>query len=390
MIIAPAHRLEAVGEYYFSTKLDAIRKMNAQGADVINLGIGNPDMAPSPETVETAIQALKNEKNHGYQSYRSIPELKKAIADWYERSYGVSLDSNTQVLPLLGSKEGIMYVSMAFLNPGDGVLVPNPGYPAYRNVANLLGARIVDYDLSDKTDWLPDLNSLQKQDLTNIKLMWVNYPNMPTGRNGSRELFKDLVSFAKANKILVVNDNPYSHVLNDDPISILEQDPSLEYTMELNSLSKGFNMAGWRVGMLLGQQAYIDATVQVKSNVDTGMFLPLQLASVRALENSSEWHHKRNEIYAERRRHVFEMFDLLDFEYRTDQVGLFVWAKAPEKIGDVPAYLENLLQEAKVFLVPGSVFGTTGARYARSSLCATKETLQKAVERVRTWKIGKK
>ncbi len=278
-----------------------------------------------------------------------------------------------------------MYVSMAFLNPGDGVLVPNPGYPAYRNVANLICAKIIDYSISDTTDWLPDFKWLEKQDLKNVKLMWVNYPNMPTGQNGSRELYKELVRFAKTHKILVVNDNPYSHVLNDDPISILEQDPTLEYTMEMNSLSKAFNMAGWRVGMLLGAQEYIDATVQVKSNVDTGMFLPIQRASIKALDNSAEWHKKRNDVYQERRKLVFQMFDMLGFTYRTDQVGLFVWAKGPEKILDVPAFLEEVLQDAKVFFVPGAVFGTTGARYGRSSLCAPVETLKTAVERIRKW-----
>jgi len=386
-----ADRLGEIDEYYFSKKLDEVRKLKAQGIDVINLGIGSPDLAPSKNTMDAAIKAIQNEKNHGYAPYRSSPELRKALSSWYQKLYDVRLDSESEILPLLGSKEGILYASLAFVNPGEKILIPDPGYPAYTSVTRLIGAQVETYDLLSENDWLPDFRQLEKKDLKNCKMMWVNYPHMPTGRRADKKTFLDLIDFASSRNILLCHDNPYSLVLNQEkPLSILQFDPKMETCIEFNSFSKAFNMAGWRVGMAAGHQKVINAILQVKSNVDSGMFAGIQAGAIAALDNSETWHKERNEIYQERRQIVFQIFDTLNFKYDPKQVGLFVWAKAPDSVSDLGVFVDQLLYEAKVFLVPGFIFGSNGKRFARSSLCATAENLKEALSRVKAWKGAKR
>jgi LL-diaminopimelate aminotransferase len=383
MIVQVANRLKQVQEYYFSKKLEQIGVMRSQGIDVINLGIGSPDLSPPDSALKKTAETIMLPTSHGYASYRSLPELRLAMANWYKATYKVELNFEQQVLPLLGSKEGILYLSMALLNPGDKVLVPNPGYPAYASVAKLLGAEIIYYDLTDAGGWLPDFKKLRATDLSGSKLMWVNYPHMPTGKAAGKKFFDELVRFAKEKKILICNDNPYSLVLNEtSPESLLTSDPTMEVSAELNSLSKSFNMAGWRVGMFLGSAELVNAVISVKSNVDSGMFQPLQRGAIEALKIDKAWHVKRNEIYKERRKHIWEIFDLLNLKYDKEQVGLFVWAKAPDSVPDVTAYVDRLLLEAHVFLTPGMIFGSNGDRFIRASLCAPVETLIKARARI--------
>ena len=385
--VRPAERLSGTEEYYFSKKLDEVRRLKAQGVDVINLGIGSPDLMPSSETIEAASAALRNEKAHGYASYRSTPELRKELARFYERIYKIKLNPESEILPLLGSKEGILYISLAFVNPGETVSVPNPGYPAYSSVARMIGAKVVYYDLTEESDWLPNLDQLRKQDLGSCKLMWVNYPHMPTGRPATPQLFENLLRFAREKNILIAHDNPYSLVLNEtDPLSILSFDPSKDNSLELNSFSKAFNMAGWRVGLLSASEAVVNAVLQVKSNVDSGMFTVVQEGAIQALKNPKSWHDGRNETYRKRRKLVWEIFDSLGFHYEPNQVGLFVWAKVPGDRGEVEAYIDRILYEARVFLVPGSVFGSNGKGYVRSSLCASEEVLQEALRRIQAWR----
>lgn len=381
-----AQRLHQIEEYYFSRKLQEIARMRAEGKDVINLGIGSPDLMPPEQAIEKAVESMRLPTSHGYASYRSIPELRKAMAHWLKGTYKLEVNPESQVLPLLGSKEGILYLSMALLNPGDQVLVPNPGYPAYATVAKLLGAEIVYYDLKDENNWLPDFAQLEKFDLSRCKLMWVNYPHMPTGASATPELLQKLLSFGERKNIIVCNDNPYGLVLNETaPLSIIALDKNKQVACELNSLSKSFNMAGWRVGVFLGRKELLDAVIAVKSQVDSGMFLPVQLGAVAALGVDEAWHKKRNGIYGERRSLVREIFDLLGFEYRKDQVGLFVWAKAPDKIKEVHEYLDQVLYRTNVFITPGMIFGSNGQRYARISLCASVERLRQARERMRSF-----
>jgi aspartate/methionine/tyrosine aminotransferase len=381
----PARRLADVGEYYFSRKLEEIAQLRANGVDVISLGIGSPDQAPPPEALEASSRALRAPASHGYASYRSTPELRRAIVEWYARVYRVRADADTECLPLLGSKEGILYLSMAYLDPGDGVLVPDTGYPAYSSVAKLLGARIYSYPLTEGRGWLPDLDRLEKQDLTGCKLMWVNYPHMPSGARATAELFDRLAKFARERGILVCNDNPYGLVLNrEPPTSLLSFDPAKESCAELNSLSKSFNMAGWRVGMLIASRAVVDAVLAVKSNADSGMFLPVQAGAAAALTAPDTWHAERNRVYADRRDIVWKIFDHLGFSFDREQVGLFVWARAPETVASVERAVDDVLARAGVFLVPGKVFGSGGERYARASLCATREKLTEALRRVET------
>jgi aspartate/methionine/tyrosine aminotransferase len=378
-----ADRLNQVGEYYFSQKLEEIRVMRSQGLDVINLGIGSPDLMPPKAALDAAGTALGNEKLHGYASYRSTPELRKAIANFYRDTYRISLNPETEVLPLLGSKEGILYLSMALLNPGDSVLVPNPGYPAYAGVASLIGLKVVYYNLTDKNGWLPDFAEIEKNDLSKCKLMWVNYPHMPTGTSCDEALFSKLVAFGKKNKIRICNDNPYGLVLNrKPPQSIFSADPKMEVSIELNSLSKSFNMAGWRVGMLMASHDVVNAALQVKSNVDSGMFSAIQMGAIAALGVGSGFHEERNHVYEERREQVWKIFDRLGYTYSRDQVGLFVWAKAPEKVAHVATHLDEVLKKAHVFLTPGMIFGSNGERYARSSLCAPQAMLAEALRRI--------
>jgi LL-diaminopimelate aminotransferase len=384
MIVEVADRLKKVEEYYFSKKLEQIAKMRASGLEVINLGIGSPDLTPPEAALKAASESLLKDGNHGYATYRSSPELRNEIARWLKSTYDIAVNPNNEVLPLLGSKEGILYLSMALLNPGDTVLIPNPGYPAYASVANLLGAKILYYDLTEERDWLPDLSKIEASDLKNCKLMWVNYPHMPSGKSADKSFFNDLVSFAKKNKILICNDNPYGLVLNTlKPASIIEADPKMEVTAELNSLSKSFNMAGWRIGFLSGSSELINAVISVKSNVDSGMFMPVQQGAIAALKVEEKWHDERNETYAKRRKHVWEIFDMLGFRYSKEQVGLFVWAKAPDNISDVTMYVDKILEEAHVFLTPGMIFGSNGNRFARASLCTPEENLVKAKNKIR-------
>jgi LL-diaminopimelate aminotransferase len=386
MIVAKAERLNDVQEYYFSKKLDQIAKMRSAGIDVINLGIGSPDLAPPVGALQKTCETIMQLTSHGYASYRSIPEFRSAIASWYKSTYNIELNSESEVLPLLGSKEGILYLSMAILNPGDKVLVPNPGYPAYASAAKLLGAEIIYYDLTDEGGWLPDFKKLESLDLTNCKLMWVNYPHMPTGKVASKEVFDSLVAFGKSKKILICNDNPYSLVLNKtQPLSIFGSDSKLEVTAELNSLSKSFNMAGWRVGMFMGSKELVDAVMAVKSNVDSGMFLSIQKGAIEALKATTEWHEQRNQIYMERRKLIWEIFDLLNLMYDKNQVGLFVWARTPDSISDVVEYIDDILLKANVFLTPGIIFGSNGNRFIRASLCAPTERLLKAKERIKEY-----
>ena len=379
-----ADRLQNVQEYYFSKKLEYIAQMRNRGIDVINLGIGSPDLYPPPSAIKAATDSIEQKNSHGYSSYRSSPELRSAMSVWFQDSYGIKLDPAKEILPLLGSKEGILYLSMAMLNPGDSVLIPNPGYPAYASVAELLGVKVIYYHLTDQNQWLPDFNEIEKEDLSRCKLMWVNYPNMPTGKVAELSFFQKLIEFAKLKNILVCNDNPYGLVLNTSlPISILKADPEKKYSCELNSLSKSFNMAGWRVGMIMGSSELIDAVIKVKSNVDSGMFLPIQKGAIEALKVDQHWHEERNQTYSRRRALIWEIFDQLKFSYSKDQVGLFVWAKVPDEILVVSEYLDQLLDQAHVFITPGMIFGSNGNRYARASLCATEETLKTALSRVK-------
>lgn len=382
MIIEPAKRLNNVQEYYFSRKLSEIARLREQGKSIINLGIGSPDLMPAPSTIEVLQRASTSPANHGYQSYRGAPQLRHAIAKWTEATYETKVDAEKEILPLMGSKEGIMHIMMAFLNPGDEVLVPNPGYPTYAAVAELVGAKVQYYELKEENNWSIDIAALRQSDLSKVKMMWVNYPHMPTGTNGNDELFQELIAFAKEQQILLVNDNPYSLVLNPQPKSILSYEGAMEVAIELNSLSKSHNMAGWRVGWLLGAASYINTVLKVKSNMDSGMFLPLQLAAAEALQNGEEWHQARNRVYTERRELVYALLDKLGCIYRKDQVGLFVWAKVDDEVESVEAFVDHLLYEAGVFITPGFIFGSQGDQYVRVSLCSNVETLKEAIKRL--------
>lgn len=385
--IIPANRLASVSEYYFSTKLKEIAEMNARGMDVISLGIGSPDLPPSEETIATLCETAKRSDVHGYQSYVGIPELRNAFADWYQKHYKVELNPAREIQPLIGSKEGILHISMAFLNPGDGVLVPNPGYPTYTSVSKLVQAEVVNYDLVEKNNWQPDFDALEKIDLSNVKLMWVNYPNMPTGANASIELFQKLVDFGKKHGIVIVNDNPYSFILNEKQLSILQIEGAKDICIELNSMSKSHNMPGWRMAMLASNAQFVEWILKVKSNVDSGQFKPMQLATVAALNNSEEWHHRYNiEIYQARRNYAEEIMNVLGCAFDKNQVGMFLWGKIPSSYKDSGELADKILYEAKVFLTPGFIFGSNGERYIRVSLCANEDMLKKALERIKQMK----
>lgn len=383
MIISKADRLLEVQEYYFARKLAEVRALMAQGKKIINLGIGDPDLPASENTVQALTASAQQETSHGYQPYRSIPGLRLAMAHWYGKTYDVKLNPETEVLPLLGSKEGVFHISLAFLNPGDKVLVPNPGYPAYAAVTKLVGAEPIYFDLTESNNWLPDLKTLSKEDLTGVKLMWLNYPNMPTGALATEADFARITDFARTHHILIVHDNPYSLVLNTKPpISILHVPGAFDCCLELNSLSKSFNMAGWRVGMVTGQKDYIDAIIAVKSNLDSGMFLPVQQAAIEALQNPEEWHQARNEVYRRRRELIYQLLDLLGCQYSREATGMFVWAKVPAEMTDVETFLDTILYEAHVFLTPGKIFGSNGERYVRVSVCATEENIIEAIQNI--------
>jgi aspartate/methionine/tyrosine aminotransferase len=385
MIIPAAERLNSVQEYYFSRKLREVGELMNQGREIINLGIGNPDLPPSAETINRLCKAANLESAHGYQPYRGIPESRRAMADWYQRTYEVTLNPEREILPLLGSKEGIFHISMAFLNPGDRVLVPDPGYPAYASVTRLAGAEPLFYDLTESSGWLPDLAALTRTDLSGVKIMWINYPHMPTGKTAKREDFQRIIQFARENGILICHDNPYSLILNPEkPQSILAIDGAAENCLELNSLSKSHNMAGWRVGMVCGKREYIDAVQIVKSNMDSGMFLPVQQAAAQALQNSEAWHAEQNRRYRRRRELVYQLMDTINLSYKTGGAGMFVWAKLPDSVPDAESFVDELLYSRGIFVAPGSIFGKNGNRYIRVSVCAPEENIQKAKDRVLT------
>ncbi len=377
-----ADRLNSVQEYYFSRKLREVRGLVARGKDIINMGIGSPDLAPPPKVVEALTQSVTHPTAHKYQSYQGTPELRQAIADYYQTFFGVSLNPDNEVLPLMGSKEGIMHVSMAFLNEGDGVLIPNPGYPTYASVTELVGARAVPYTLSATTDWLPDLEALEQQDLSNVKLMWLNYPHMPTGAKGTKALFEALIQFAKKHDLLLINDNPYAHILNDQPLSILDVEGAAEVALEFQSLSKAYNMAGWRVGMVCGNATYINQILKVKSNMDSGMFYGIQQGAIAALNESTAWFAQINAVYQKRRELVWKLADALNTTYQKDTGGMFVWAKLPEGALDSETTIDKLLHEQHIFVAPGTIFGSAGEGYIRFSLCVSEDRIQEALNRI--------
>lgn len=380
-MITTADRLQQTEEYYFSRKLKEVAGLIAAGKPIINMGIGSPDLAPPPQVIEALTSALEHGAAHMYQSYKGLPEMRQAMANFYKNSYSVDLDADTEILPLMGSKEGIMHVSMTFLNKGDKVLIPNPGYPTYTSVTKLVEAEPVYYNLDASNNWLPDFSALSEKDLSDVKLMWVNYPHMPTGAKASKEDFEQLVAFAKENHILLINDNPYSFILNDDPISILSIEGAKDVALELNSLSKSFNMAGWRVGLLAGAKKYIDDIMKVKSNMDSGMFYGIQKGAAAVLSEGKEWFEAINKVYEERRALIWQLAEKLNCTYDKNTSGMFVWSKLPEGVENAEEFIDNILQEKSVFITPGSIFGSQGDGYIRFSLCVPQEKIKEAISR---------
>lgn len=386
--IVPAERLGSVSEYYFSRKLKEVAKMNAEGKNVISLAIGSPDMPPSKATVDELCRVAQLPEAHGYQPTMGTPELRKAMSQWYKRWFDVDLNPDTEIQPLIGSKEGILHVTLAFVNPGDKVLVPNPGYPTYTSLSKLLGAQVVNYNLRPENDWQPDFEELENMDLSGVKLLWSNYPNMPTGANARRETYEKLVDFAKRHNIVVVNDNPYSFILNNHPISLLQVPEAKDCCIEFNSMSKSHNMPGWRVGLAASNSQFIQWILKVKSNIDSGTFRAIQLAAAKAYENDEQWHHTANiETYSRRRVYAEKIMQAMNCEYEKTQVGMFLWGRIPDKYKDAEELTEKVLQEGKVFITPGFIFGTNGARYVRISLCAKDEKLKEALERIENMKL---
>jgi len=382
MKIQPANRLNSVSEYYFSAKLREVGEMNAAGKNVINLGIGSPDLPPSEETIAALAAEAQKTNVHGYQSYVGIPELRGGFAQWYKKWYDVELNPATEIQPLIGSKEGILHITLAFVNPGDSVLVPNPGYPTYTSASRICEANIVSYDLDENNNWEPDFEALEQMDLSSVKLMWVNYPNMPTGANASIELFKKLVAFGKKHSIVICNDNPYSFILNDEKLSILSVEGAKDICIEMNSMSKSHNMAGWRMAMLATNAEFVQWILKVKSNVDSGMFRPMMVAAVAALQNSEEWHAEINKVYARRRVIAFKIMDALNCVYNAKQVGMFLWAKIPDRYKDSGELADEILYGKNVFITPGFIFGDKGNRYVRISLCCPEPMLEEALNRI--------
>ena len=380
--IAPARRLDSVKEYYFSKKLKEIAQLNANGADIISLGIGGPDRPPHRDVIDTLCSEAAVPSNHSYQPYVGIPQLRQAFAAWYLRFYGVSLDANTEIQPLIGSKEGILHTTLAFVNPGDGVLVPNPGYPTYSSVNRLAEAEIFTYDLLESNNWQPDFDQLEAMPLDKIKLMWVNYPNMPTGAQASMELFQRLVDFGKRHGIVIVNDNPYSFILHEKPLSILSVPGAKDIAIEMNSMSKSHNMAGWRIGMLASNPQFIQWILKVKSNIDSGQFKPMMLAAVKALEAPDSWYEDVNATYSRRRKIAEKIMATLGCSFDPRQGGLFLWGKIADDMESAEAVSDMLLYDARVFITPGFIFGSNGNRYIRISLCATEEKMNEALERI--------
>ena len=381
--ITPANRVGSVQEYYFSRKLKEVAEMNAAGKNVINLGVGSPDLPPSERTIETLCEHARQPNEHGYQPYVGIPELRKGFADWYKKWYDVDLDPKTEIQPLIGSKEGILHISLAFLNPGEGVLVPNPGYPTYSSVSKLVEANLISYELKEELGWQPDFDESEKMDLSNVKLMWTNYPNMPTGANASMELYEKLVAFGKKHGIIICNDNPYSFILNEYPSSILSVPGAKDICIEMNSMSKAHNMPGWRMAMLASNAQFVQWVLRVKSNIDSGQFKPMQYAAVEALSAPKEWYDNMNQVYRSRRNLAGQIMRTLGCEYDEKQVGMFLWGKIPAGAKGSEAIADRVLYEANVFLTPGFIFGSQGERYIRISLCCKNETLEEALKRVK-------
>lgn len=383
MQIEVAKRLQHTEEYYFSKKLREIDEMNKAGAKVINLGIGSPDLPPHPDVIHALQEQAALPTTHGYQNYKGAPALRDAMSNWYARYYDVQVNPNTEILPLMGSKEGIVHICMTYLQEGDEALIPNPGYPTYASALRLSGATARPYTLSEENGWLPDFADLERQDLSKVKIMWINYPHMPTGASADHAFFQDLVAFAQRNNILICHDNPYSFILNENPQSLLAIAGAKEVAIELNSLSKSSNMAGWRIGMLVAAEERINEILRFKTNMDSGMFLPMQLAAAKALSLEKSWYDELNDTYRKRREKVYEIMDMLDCVYSTNQVGLFVWAKIPDTFESGYQLSDNILQRAKVFITPGGIFGTAGNQYIRISLCAKEEVLEEAISRIK-------
>ncbi len=384
MKVKTASRISLVKEYFFSRKLKEIAALRAEGKDIINLGIGSPDLPPSEKVVERLHHESSKDNQHAYQSYVGHPELRKAFARWYQKYFKVALNPDSEILPLIGSKEGIMHISMTYLESGDEVLIPNPGYPAYSATANLTGATPQAYLLSEKNNWLPDLDALAKKDLSKTKLMWINYPHMPTGALANKSFFKELIDFARSNSILICNDNPYSFILNDEQLSILSVEGAKEVAIELNSLSKSHNMAGWRIGMMAAHEDRLKEVIKFKSNMDSGMFLPAQLAAVEALDSPKEWYDSLNMQYRKRREKAFELLDLLNCSFQKNQTGMFVWAKIPSSYKDGYELSDEILYKGNVFITPGGIFGTQGDGYVRVSLCSKVEQLEESMKRIKS------
>lgn len=382
--IQPAERLNTVSEYYFSIKLKEVADMNAQGKNVISLGIGSPDLPPSEETIEELCKVAHQNNAHGYQPHVGVSELRQGFAEWYQRIYGVTLDASKEIQPLIGSKEGILHISLAFLNPGDSVLVPNPGYPTYSSVSKMVGANIVSYDLDENNNWQPDFEALEKMDLSNVKLMWINYPNMPTGAKATLELFGKIVAFGKKHGIVIAHDNPYSLILNEEPLSILQVEGAKDICIELNSLSKSHNMPGWRLGLVASNAQFVSWVLKVLSNIESGIFKPMQMAAVAALKNSDSWHKENNiELYRQRRHYAEEIMTTLGCTFDPSQAGMFLWGKIPAEYKDSGELADKVLYNARVFLTPGFIFGSRGERYIRISLCCNEKNLKEALERIK-------
>ena len=382
--IKPASRLDAVQEYYFSRKLKEVARLNAEGQDIISLAIGSPDQPPSPQTIDKLCEVAHDPSAHGYQTTMGTMELRKAMADFYHRWYGVEVDAASEVQPLIGSKEGILHITLAFVNPGDEVLVPNPGYPTYTSLSKILGAKVVNYNLDEDNGWQPDFEELEHRDLSRVKLMWTNYPNMPTGGDARMETYRKLVDFARRHDIVVVNDNPYSFILNEHPLSLLQVEGAKDCCIELNSMSKGYNMPGWRVGMCVSNPQFISWILKIKSNIDSGTFRGLQLAAAEALTtNTEEWHREYNiNVYRRRREIAERIMQALGCTYDDSQVGMFLWGKIADKYANAEQLTERVLHEARVFITPGFIFGSNGERYVRISLCAQGDKMQEALRRI--------
>jgi aspartate/methionine/tyrosine aminotransferase len=381
MVISEATRLASIQEYYFSVKLKQIKELNENGSSIVNIGIGSPDLQPHQDVINVLSQNAQSTNSHGYQNYRGIDDFRSAISAYYKRDYEVALDES-QILPLMGSKEGIMQITQAFINEGETVLIPNPGYPTYGSVSSLAKANVLTYNLVEENNFQIDLRELKSMDLDQVKIMWMNFPHMPTGTEPDKEIIQEVIKLAKKHKFLIVNDNPYSRILTKSAFSIFQIEGAGKVALELNSLSKSHNMAGWRIGWMCGRQKYINTVLKVRSNMDSGMFYPLQMAAIRALELGDDWFDQLNQTYSSRRKLVFKLFDLLDCTYNRNQSGLFVWAKIPDEIECVEDLVDDLIFNSDIFITPGKIFGTKGDRYLRAALCSSEEVLQQCINRL--------